>query len=121
MYEEYREYGEYAIDLVRRNFQVSREELKRSHTKKAVDARCALVHILDFQGVDALTIKEWTGFSENTQSNLLQTFQDRKDEGTAWFDIRMIRLIRDAKLTCPIPFKAHNKNGEVVEYDGAFE
>lgn len=115
------DYKDYAIGLVCRNFDVEKDDLlggKRS--EEVVDARCALVHMLAFQGMRPVTIEKWTGVGGNSQSYLLQCYEYRW-QSNPWFRHQMIDLIRDAKKTCPIRFKAHNKDGEVVEHDGICE
>lgn len=118
----YEEYKDYAIDLVCRNFEVSRESLlnKTKKTEDVINARCVLVHMLDFNGVPPCTIEKWTQISVQNQAYLLQGFQTRK-RASPWFDVQMINLIRDAKQTSPVPFRAHDKDGNVVTHQGLFK
>lgn len=115
------QYKDYAVSLITDSFKVSREDLLGgTRTEEAVDARCALIHILAFQGVRAGTIKEWTGVTPSSQSYLLQCYEYRW-RSNPWFKHQMIAVIKEAKRTCPIAFRAHDKDGSVVLHEGNAE
>lgn len=116
-----KEYRDYSIDLVCRNFDVDKADLLGGkRTEEIVNARCALVHILAFQGVGKDTIQKWTNVSASSQSYLLQCYEYRW-KSNPWFKHQMICLIKDAKESCPISFRAHTKSGDIVIHDGISE
>lgn len=103
----------YAVGLVCRIFDVEEEDLiNGSRKEEIVDARCALIHILVLQGVSKRQIEQWTGLCSSSQAYLLDGFRSRS--GLPWYRHKIVAMIKDAKETCPIAFKAHDKDGNIV-------